>query len=166
MMELATLQKLSTRLLVEDFMFMEARLLDEWRLSEWLDLMTEDARYEVPATDVRGDFSNTLAIISDDARRLRQRVDQLLGNTMWCENPRSRTRRFVANVCVVGEKDDELEVVANFIIQRFGNGRWDRFVGKYEYALVRVGESFKIRKRTVRLDHESLFEHAKISIIL
>jgi 3-phenylpropionate/trans-cinnamate dioxygenase beta subunit/p-cumate 2,3-dioxygenase beta subunit len=161
-----TLRKLETRLLVEDFMFMEARLLDDWRLSEWLDLMTEDARYEVPATDVRGDISKTLAIISDNMSRLRQRVDQLLGNVMWCENPRSRTRRLVSNICVLRDGDGVLEVLANFVIHRFGNGRSDTFVGKYEHELVRAGGSFKVRKRTVRLDHESLFEHAKISIIL
>ena len=165
-METETLRKLETRLLVEEFMFMEARLLDEWRLSEWLDLMTEDARYEVPATDVREHISNTLGIISDDARRLRQRVEQLLGNVMWCESPRSRTRRLVSNVCVVGDKGGVLEVVANFTVHRFGNGRSDIFVGKYEYELVRADGSFKVRRRTARLDHESLFEHAKISIIL
>ena len=151
---------------VEDFMYMEARLLDEWRLAEWFELMTEDVRYEVPATDVRGDHFDTLAIISDDAARLRQRVEQLLGNAMWCENPRSRTRRLIGNVCVRGEQDGELDVIANFIIHRFGNGRSDAFVGKYEYELVRTAESFRIRRRMVLLDHESLIEHAKISIIL
>lgn len=165
-MEIETLRKLATRRLVEDFMYMEAHLLDEWRLAEWFALMTEDVRYEVPATDVRGEYLDALAIISDDAPRLRQRVEQLLGNAMWCENPRSRTHRLIGNVCVLGEKDEELDVIANFIIHRFGNGRSDSFVGKYAYALVRVDDTFKIRRRTVLLDHESLIEHAKISIIL
>jgi p-cumate 2,3-dioxygenase beta subunit len=165
-LKIEILQKLETRRLVEDFMYMEARLLDEWRLAEWFELMTEDARYEVPATDVRGDHFNTLGIVSDDAARLRQRVGQLLGNVMWCENPRSRTRRLIGNVCVQVEKDGVLDVIANFVIHRFGNGRSDTFVGKYEYELVRTDSSFKIRRRTVLLDHESLLEHAKISIIL
>lgn len=156
----------ATRQQVEDFMFLEARLLDEWRLAEWYELMTADARYEVPASDVRGDYRDALAIISDDAARLRQRVDQLLGNVMWCENPRSRTRRIIGNVHIVDERDGQLEVVANFIIHRFGNGRSDSFVGQYRYLLLRVGAGFRIRRRTVLLDHESLFEQAKISIIL
>lgn len=165
-MDIDTLAKPGIRQQVEDFMYMEARLLDEWRLAEWFELMTDDVRYEVPATDVRGDYVDTLAIISDDAARLRQRVEQLLGNAMWCENPRSRTRRLIGNVCVQGEQEGKLDVVANFIIHRFGNGRSDAFVGKYEYALVRAGDGFRIRRRTVLLDHESLIEHAKISIIL
>jgi p-cumate 2,3-dioxygenase subunit beta len=165
-LDIDTLRKLETRQRVEDFMYREAYLLDEWRLAEWFELMTEDVRYEVPATDVRGDYLDTLGIISDDAARLRQRVDQLLGNSMWCENPRSRTRRLIGNVCVHGDDNREFGVIANFIIHRFGNGRSDTFVGKYEYKLVRAGDSFRIRQRTVLLDHESLIEHGKISIIL
>jgi len=165
-LDIDTLDKLGTRQQVEDFLYMEARLLDEWRLAEWFALMTEDVKYEVPATDVRGDYVDALAIISDDASRLRQRVEQLLGNEMWCENPRSRTHRLIGNVCVLSERNGELDVVANFIIHRFGNGRSNVYVGKYAYALVRAEDSFKIRRRLAVLDHESLVEHGKISIIL
>lgn len=162
----ARLHRLETRQLVEDFMIHEARLLDEWRLVEWLALLTDDARYEVPATDVRGDAAHALGLIADDAARLRQRVDQLLGNAMWCESPRSRTRRLVGNIRIEGERADELDVAANFAIHRFGNARADAFVGTYAYKLVRAGDELKLRRRTVWLDHESLVSHAKISIIL
>ena len=94
-MDIDTLGKLGTRQQVEDFLYMEARLLDEWRLAEWFALMTEDVKYEVPATDVRGDYVDALAIISDDASRLRQRVEQLLGNEMWCEIGRASCRERV-----------------------------------------------------------------------
>jgi 3-phenylpropionate/cinnamic acid dioxygenase small subunit len=40
-----------TRQEVEDFLYEEAALLDEWRLEEWLQLLTEDAAYYVPSTD-------------------------------------------------------------------------------------------------------------------
>ena len=42
---------------VEDFLFAEAELLDEWRLPEWLELFTDDAIYYVPATDLAVDAS-------------------------------------------------------------------------------------------------------------
>ena len=34
-----------TRGEVEDLLFLEAALLDEWRMEEWLELWTEDAEY-------------------------------------------------------------------------------------------------------------------------
>lgn len=160
------LQRLRMQQRVEEFLYLEAGLLDEWRLDEWLALTTEDVRYEVPATDVRADDPAALAIIADDAARLRQRVEQLLGNVMWCENPRSRTRRLIGNVRILAAHGMELEIAANFVIHRFGNGRSDTFVGAYRHRLLQIGEELKIRRRLVLLDHESLTEHGKISIIL
>ena len=40
-----------TRADVEDLLFHEAALLDDWRLDDWLGLLTADARYEVPSND-------------------------------------------------------------------------------------------------------------------
>ena len=38
------------RLEVEDFLYREAALLDDWKLKEWLDLFSPRARYEVAPT--------------------------------------------------------------------------------------------------------------------
>src|SRR6266850_1826259 len=66
---------------VEDLLYREAALLDEWRLEEWLELLTDDAVYQVPPTDVpEGDSRNTLFIIADDAVRIRSRVSSYLVN--------------------------------------------------------------------------------------
>ena len=40
---------------IEDFLFHEADLLDQWRLPEWLELFTEDAEYQVPCMDLPPD---------------------------------------------------------------------------------------------------------------
>jgi p-cumate 2,3-dioxygenase beta subunit len=44
--------QLPSRQEAEDLLYKEAALLDEWRLDEWLELLTEDATYEIPPTDV------------------------------------------------------------------------------------------------------------------
>ncbi len=36
---------------VEEFLYREAELLDDWNLDEWIALFTEDARYYVPCND-------------------------------------------------------------------------------------------------------------------
>ncbi|MEU8170322.1 aromatic-ring-hydroxylating dioxygenase subunit beta [Micromonospora sp. NPDC049004] len=151
---------------VSQFLFREARLLDEWRLLEWYDeMLTDDIRYSVPATDIR-DEADALGLIDDDAARLRQRVEQLLAGEVWCENPRSRTHRMISNVEVLIDRGTHLDVVANVVVHRFGHRRSDVYVGKYRFALVVDGESFRIRRRVVVLDHETLVEHGKLSIIL
>ena len=94
---------------VSQFLFREARLLDEWRLLEWYDeMLTDDIRYSVPATDVRGESADALGLIDDDAARLRQRIEQLLNGEVWCENPRSRTNRMISNVEILTDRGSTL----------------------------------------------------------
>ncbi len=152
---------------VSQFLFREARMLDEWRLTEWYDeMLTDDIRYVVPATDVRGESADALGLIDDDADRLRQRIEQLLNGEVWCEDPRSRTNRMISNVEILNDQGSYLEVAANVVAYRFGHGRSDAYVGKYRFELVPEGESFRIRRRVVVLDHETLYEHGKLSIVL
>jgi p-cumate 2,3-dioxygenase beta subunit len=152
---------------VEDLFFQEAALLDEWRLEEWLELLTADATYEIPPTDVpEGDSRNTLFIIADDAVRIRSRVKQLLGKFAWAENPHSRTRRMIANVRVLGADGENILVTANFVVHRMRYELVDTYVGHYDYKLVRDGKLLKIRERRAILDNETLRPHGKISFIL
>ena len=158
---------LPTRQEVEDLFYKEAALLDEWRLEEWQGLLTEDATYEIPPTDVpEGDSRNTLFIIADDAVRIRSRVKQLLGKAAWSENPRSRTRRMITNVRVVGTDGDSILVTANFAVHRMRYESVDTYLGHYDYKLVRKGNDLKIRERRAILDNEALRPHGKISFIL
>src|SRR5216684_6418938 len=132
--------ELPSRNEVEDLLYKEAALLDEWRLDEWLELLTEDAVYEIPPTDVpEGDSRNTLFIIADDAVRIRSRVKQLLGKAAWAENPHSRTRRLIANVRVLGAEGDLVLVTANFAVYRMRYESVDTYVGHYDYKLARRG---------------------------
>ena len=43
-------ETLLLRLEVEDFLYREAALLDEWNLKEWLKLFAPEARYEIAPT--------------------------------------------------------------------------------------------------------------------
>jgi p-cumate 2,3-dioxygenase beta subunit len=156
-----------TRHQVEDLLYAEAALLDEWRLEEWLELLTEDATYLIPPTDMRGgDPANTLFILADDIVRIRSRVKQLLGKSAWAENPHSRTRRMISNVRILENEGENISVSANFVVYRMRYELVDTYIGRYEYKLVRRGESLKIRERKAILDLEALRPQGKVSFIL
>jgi p-cumate 2,3-dioxygenase beta subunit len=156
-----------TRQEIEDFLYHEAALLDEWHLQEWLELLTEDVIYQVPATDApEGDPRSSLFLIADDALRIRSRVKQLLGKSAWAENPRSRTRRLISNVRIRSVEGDTISVTANFAVYRMRMEQLDTYVGRYEYTLVRQEGKLKIRERRAVLDLESLRPQGKVSIIL
>jgi p-cumate 2,3-dioxygenase beta subunit len=152
---------------VEDLLYREAAMLDEWRMEEWLEILTDDAIYQVPSTDApEGDSCNTLYIIADVALRIRSRVKQLLGKSAWAENPHSRTRRMITNVRVLGADGDTILVTANFAVYRMRYETVDTYVGRYDYKLARLGKDLKIRERRAILDNEALRPHGKNSFIL
>ena len=156
-----------TRAEVEEFLYEEAALLDAWRLREWLELLTEDVRYEVPSTDTpNGDARTTLFLVADTLERLRSRVNQLLGKTAWAEHPRSRTRRLITNVRILDSDGDAMGVTANFVVYRMRMAQVDTYIGHYEYTLVRRDGALRIRRRRAILDLEALRPHGKVSIIL
>jgi len=156
-----------TRQQVEDFLYEEAALLDEWRLEEWLKLLTEDASYYVPSTDApESDPRDTLFIVSDDIVRLRSRVKQLLGRFAHAEHPHSRTRRLISNVRIRSVDGDTIRVTANFAVYRTRMEQLDIYVGRYEYVLLQRDGTLKIRERRAILDLDSLRPQGKVSIIL
>ena len=158
----------TSRAEIEDFLFFEAALLDEWRLEEWLGLLTEDATYLVPPNDSpEGDPKNTLFILADDIVRIRERVKRLMSPECHAEYPHSRTRRMIGNVRVVEESADRLTVAANFVCHRFR--RYERvreYVGAYRYVLKRNSAGLKIKERRVVIDAHELGSLGTVSFIL
>ena len=154
------------RELVEDFLFQEAAMLDDWRLDDWVKLFTEDARYVVPTTDLpEGDPQRDLVFIDDDITRLRARAVRLNSRHAHREYPWSRTRRFVSNVRVAETGDGELSVSANVMVYRFRSGEGAPYVGSVHYTLRRDNGELKIAYRRAVLDLEALSWHGAVSII-
>ena len=157
-----------TRQDVEEFLFEEAALLDAWRLDDWLELLTDDAVYNVPSNDrPDADPKDTLFIIADDIRRIRARVARLKKPDAHAEYPPSRTRRMITNVRIVAREADKLRVEANFSVHRFRRNEGIRdFVGHYRYELHATGGALKIARREAIIDSMELGSLASGSFIL
>jgi p-cumate 2,3-dioxygenase beta subunit len=153
---------------VQRFLFLEADLLDDWRLHEWLQYFDPSGCYLVPSTDKPdGDPSRDLFLIQDDRFLLEQRVNSLLTRAAHAEYPRSRTRRIVSNVQVWHGDDEKLLVTANFVVYRIRSQAVDTYIGKYRHTLLRdeaLGYRFVVRKAVLDLD--VLRPHGKVSIVL
>lgn len=157
-----------TRAEVEDFLYREAALLDEWRLDEWLALLTDDAAYYVPPNDrPDGDHRDTLFLIADDIVRLRARVKRLKDPNAHAEYPHSRTRRMIHNVRITERDGEGIGVAANFVVYRFRRGeRVREYVGRYDYRLAVTEDGLKIAERRATLDSEELGRLGSVSFIL
>jgi p-cumate 2,3-dioxygenase beta subunit len=161
-----------TRPRAEDFLYREARLLDDWDLDTWLTLWAPGGtRYVVPCTDdPEGDPATNLVLIDDDELRMRLRVERLNSRKAHREYPHSQTSHQVSNVmldAVAGAgADAELPVTAEFTVWRFRNGRASCYVGRYYYRLVAVGGELRIRAKRSVLAMTELRPAGDLAILL
>ncbi len=162
----ATPESLRLQHEVEQLLYLEARLLDDWNLDEWLTLYTEDARYVVPTTDLpEGDPEFDLVFIDDDYDRMVARTVRLKSRHAHREYPWSRTRRFISNVMVTGVGGDEVDATASVAVWRFRAGESSPYVGRYDVKMRRVDGQLRLCLKRAMLDLEGLSDHGALSII-
>jgi dibenzofuran dioxygenase beta subunit len=147
----------------ELFLYREAKMLDNNRFDEWLELFTEDARYWMPITESRevgqerGPVAGEWALIEEDKRFLLKRNERLRTGLAHSEQPRSRTRRFVTNIVATENEDGTVGVESNLLVFQSRRGTSEQFfVGCRQDRVVRVEDDWKIAERMILLDHRVL----------
>ena len=136
---------------IEQFLYREARLMDEGKYREWLSLWTDDAIYWVPCSDDDTDPRRDVSLIYDNRERLVQRVDRLLSGTVLALDPKPLMRRVVSNIEIEAAAGNDLTVASNFIL---AHARWDTqqiWAGRSLHRLRRDGATFKIVFKKVML---------------
>jgi 3-phenylpropionate/cinnamic acid dioxygenase small subunit len=163
---------------VEQFLYREARLLDERRFHEWVELFTDDVRYWMGGRTTRYprsskaitvldperrqapemDVEEELALLDETKDTLRGRIARLDTGMAWAEDPPSRTRHLITNVEVEpGDTTAELKVYSNFLVYRTrADIEQDFYVGARQDVLRRVDDVWKIARRRLVLDQNVL----------
>jgi p-cumate 2,3-dioxygenase beta subunit len=156
-----------TRSEVEDFLYAEATLLDEWRLSEWFALFAEGATYQAPTAGAPEDDDPTRSLfyIADDYVRLRERIGRLNKKEAHAEYPHSRVRHMISNVRILATGAGFCDITCNFVVYRAKNGKVDTYFGHSLYTIDCSQAVWKIRAKRVVLDMDTLYP-GKLSIVI
>jgi biphenyl 2,3-dioxygenase beta subunit len=150
----------ATQYAVEQFYYLEARLLSERRFEEWLDLLTDDIDYWMPTretVDGRSDAvaaRDELAIFDDDKTFLTRRVERLRSSLAHAEQPPSRLRYYVTNVEVEkAKKRSEYDVRCNLLVYQSRLERTETlYAGRREDRFRKHKDGWRIAARKVVLD--------------
>lgn len=156
---------------VEQFLYREARLLDERRWDDWLELWAHDARLGVPTRRTphrvsgghRFDPAQELAgaddlwWFDDGFGELALRVAKLRTGKAWAEDPPSRTRRIVSNVEADDNGDGTVLARSNVLLHRSRRDSDVETVVSGRRDLLRPTDGgFVIAERLVMLDAKVL----------
>lgn len=135
---------------LETFLIHEARLLDEARYQDWLDLFTDDAWYWVPCEPEQASPLDTVSLIYDDRKLLETRVRRLAGATAHAQSPPSRSSRIIANI--TREPDETgLVVRSKFQMIEYRRDKQRLFGGTARHGLIPDGDGFRIGWKRVDL---------------
>ncbi len=136
---------------IENFLYREARFMDEHAYDEWLALWAEDALYWVPANADDIDPQRHVSIVYENKSRLVDRIARLKSGAAYSQDPKSRLRRVVSNIEIEEGENREVTASSNFNLTALRRSRMDTFAGRTIHTLRPEGDSFKIAYKKVLL---------------
>ena len=80
---------------IVEFIYAEARMLDEGRFSEWLDLWLPDGLYWMPLDYKQSDPNLMTSLLHEDDFMRRLRVERLNGERTFSQKPKSRCHHVI-----------------------------------------------------------------------
>jgi 3-phenylpropionate/cinnamic acid dioxygenase small subunit len=160
------------------FLVEEAAVLDAGDWARWLGLLTADVRYVMPVrvttvVDAGYDARADMAHFDEDRYAIEKRVQRLLTDHAWTEDPRSRTRHLVTNVRTFpgrdgsADADDIIRVESSLLLFR---SRGDDREAEYVCALRRdelraEGDGYRLSSRHITVE-ESVLRTQNLAIFL
>jgi 3-phenylpropionate/cinnamic acid dioxygenase small subunit len=135
---------------VEAFLTHEARLLDERRYAEWIELFTPDGIYWVPANRDDTDPHRDVSLIYDDVRRLRERLIRAESGMFWAQDPPTLCTRLLGNLELRAAQGGYVARTKLILVtQRRAHA--ETYSGTCEHALDDTGSALRIRRKHVYL---------------
>ena len=94
-----------------DFIYSEARMLDEGRFDEWLSLWLPDGHYWMPLDYKQSDPHLVTSLLYEDQFMLKLRVERLMGERTFSQKPKSRCHHVIQRPFV-----DEMDATNNLYV--------------------------------------------------
>lgn len=152
---------------IEDFLYIEADLLDQRKFREWIDLLAEDLIYFMPIRrnvkfGQHAEKENTrqgegISWFDEDKWTLGKRVDQILTGVHYAEEPLSRVTHMVSNIRLLDVTPTEVTVGCRFLVYQ-NRVEYENytFIGRRTDVLRRNGGSWLIARRELILEQNVL----------
>ena len=161
-----TATKPRLRRAAEDFLFEEARLLDDHRLDDWVDLFEPDGHYWVPMAWDQPDPLNHVSLFYESVELLRLRSQRLQHELTVSQWPPTRTCHQVSNVMIETEaKSGVVNVRSALVFIEYRRDEQRYFAGHTLHQLRPRTRGFGIiLKRVNLLNSDSEAGHLRMAI--
>jgi benzoate/toluate 1,2-dioxygenase beta subunit len=151
---------------LQQFLFLEARLLDQRRLPDWLELWTEDGMYWIPQSHGQQSPYDHISLAWED-KMLREVRMRRLGNPRnWSQQPVTHSTRLVGNVSAAGlDRSGKLVVHSAFQMTEWRQAESRQLAGRLTHKLEPCGDNWRIHlKRVDLVNCEAVHDNLQVFI--
>lgn len=148
---------------VLDFLYREARLLDDRQWDEWLTLYSEKVVYWMPAWDdddriVEDPLSEISLIYYPNRQGLEDRIFRIKTERSGATMPEPRTNHAISNVEIVAERAGEIDVRFNWHTLSHRYKETQGFFGTSFYTIATGGERPLITNKKIVLKNDYIHQ--------
>lgn len=136
---------------VEQFLYLQAELLDGKHWQAYLDLFADDGVYWMPVLPEQTEWEGSPSIFAEDKLMMEIRKGRISHPNAWSQAPLWETNHLVSHVAIVSANDAAIEVRSRFHMMELRRDQVRHFGGSYRHTLVRDGGG-ALRIRLQRVD--------------
>jgi benzoate/toluate 1,2-dioxygenase subunit beta len=158
---------------VEEFLFLQAELLDRRRFEDWMELFADDGVYWMPLSENQTDADSGPSIFLEDKPLMLARIGRLRDPAAYGQQPPSRTSHLIGNVMIaagtgypLSASPGEIVVTSRFAVSEFRRDVIRQFAGSYTHHLRRIGSGFAITMQRVDLINSDGLHEYNIQIYI
>jgi benzoate/toluate 1,2-dioxygenase beta subunit len=133
------------------FLFEEARLLDQRRFEEWVDLFDADGLYWVPSEPHQASPEDTLSIFHETKPLLLLRARRLAHPQTHVQAPASRTHHHVGSIAATDLGGGEFALHSMLLMFEWRDGEKRLFSARCNYRMRRGEAGWRIASKKVDL---------------
>lgn len=140
---------------LQQFLYAEARLLDERRMADWLRLWTDDGMYWIPQQHGQASPYDHISLAWEDKMLREVRMRRLDNPRNWSQQPVTHATRLIGNVEAAGlDAGGNLVVHSTFQMTEWRNAgtrQTRQMAGRLTHKLAADGAGWRIRLKRVDL---------------
>ncbi|MEO8080140.1 MAG: aromatic-ring-hydroxylating dioxygenase subunit beta [Caldimonas sp.] len=136
---------------VEQFLYLQAELLDGKHWQAWIDLFAADGVYWMPVAPEQTEWEGSPSIFVEDKLMMEIRKGRVSHPNAWSQAPHWETNHLVSHVAIEANEGSQVVVRSRFHMMELRRDAIRHFGGSYRHTLLR-GDDGGLRIKLQRVD--------------
>ena len=137
---------------VEQFLYLQAELLDAKQWQAWMDLFDELGVYWMPVERSQTEWEGSPSIFAEDKLMMEIRKGRITHPNAWSQAPMWETNHLVSHIAIESADAHQIQVRSRFHMMELRRDNVRHFGGSYRHTLVRdAAGALRIRLQRVDL---------------